>query len=243
MPRPLPNRRPARPAGGRQRAMPLRRAAASVRGYPKGGETRAAIIAAALAEFGALGFTQATTRGIAEAAGVALPAIAYYFGSKQGLYLACAEEIVGRYYQHAAGLAAEAGFALDQAIAPERCRAYLRQILRVLLRVFAQSDEGQSRADFVSREIRDRGPAFEILYQKLWQPGVEIVARLVAGSLGRKQPQDADVADALMLISSLLAFHAGRAVSLRILGWKRLDTAAMAILDAAIDRLVDGIRR
>lgn len=216
--------------------------AASRQGYSKSDETRAAIVAAALAEFGASGFAEATTRRIAEAAGVALPAIAYHFGSKQGLYLACAEEIVARYHQRAAGVAIEAGFALDGAVDPAACRAYLRQILKVLLRVFAQTDEGQSRADFVAREMRDRGPAFAILYEKLWKPGVDIVARLVAGAKARAAPDDADVADAMMLISSLLAFHSGRAVSLQILGWTELDAAALTTLDGAIDRLVDGVQ-
>lgn len=216
--------------------------APTVRGYAKSGDTRAAIVAAALAEFGMAGFAEATTRRIAEAAGVALPAIVYHFGSKQGLYLACAEEIVARYHQRAAGLASEAGFALDDAVDPDRCRAYLRRILRILLRIFAQTDEGQARADFVAREMRDRGPAFDILYDQLWKPGVAIVARLVAGAKARDVPGDADIADALMLISSLLAFHAGRAVSLQLLGWPGLDASALETLDGALDRLVDGVR-
>lgn len=211
-------------------------------GYPKGEETRAAIVGAALAEFGANGFAEATTRRIAEASGVALPAIAYHFGSKQGLYLACAEDIVARYHDRAAGLATEAGFALDTAVDAAGCRVYLKGILQALLRVFVHPDEGQSRADFVAREMRDRGPAFAILFEKLWKPGVGIVARLVAGAKGRAAPVDADVTDALMLISSLLAFHSGRAVSLQILGWTELDAGALATLDAAIQRLVDGVR-
>lgn len=218
------------------------RPAAARQGYAKSGETRATIIAAGLVEFGTLGFAEATTRRIAESAGVTLPAIAYHFGNKQGLYLACAEEIVARYHRNAAGLAIEAGFALDKAVDPDTCRAYLRRILRVLLRVFAETDEGQSRADFVAREMRDHGPAFDILYQQLWRPGVEIVARLVAGAKGVDAPGDAEVTDALMLLSSLLAFHTGRGVSLQILGWPALDSQAMDTLDAAIDRLVDGVR-
>lgn len=210
--------------------------------YPNSGETRTALIAAALAEFGAVGFVEAPTRRIAEAAGAALSAIVYHFGSKQGLYLACAEDIVARYRERAAGLAKEAGFALDDAVDPDQCRDYLRRILHILLRIFAQTDEGQSRADFVAREMRDHGPAFDILYGQLWKPGVAIVARLVAGAKGVAAPRDADVTDALMLISSLLAFHAGRAVSLQLLGWKTLEGATLEALDAAVDRFVDAVR-
>src|SRR5262245_29518133 len=55
---------------------------------PRGEETRARILDAALEMFAANGFEGASTRAIAEAAGVNLPAIQYYFGSKEGLYRA-----------------------------------------------------------------------------------------------------------------------------------------------------------
>ena len=86
--------------------------------------------------------------------------------------------------------------------------------------------------------MRDRGPAFDRLYEGLWRPGVSITARLVAGVHGRRAASDADTAQALMLISSLLAFHAGRDVSLQILGWPSLDEAALAGLDRLIDEMV-----
>src|SRR6204780_4233675 len=79
-------------------------------GYQKGEETKERILNAALAEFGNASFLTATTRGIAEAAGVSLPTLQYYFGSKEGLYLACAEAIVAQYGRNttAASEAAEA---------------------------------------------------------------------------------------------------------------------------------------
>lgn len=222
---------------------PIRAAGEGRQGYAKSEATREAIITAALSAFGRHGFAAATTRQIAEAAGVALPAIAYHFGNKEGLHLACARAIVARYYAQAADLALEAGLALDAAPPPEVCSDYLRNILRRLLRLFAQDEDAGSQADFVAREMRDRGPAFQVLYDQLWSPGVEITARLVAGCQGRKTVQDADRAEALMLISSLLAFNTGRDVALQILGRARLDAGALQLLDAAIDRMVDGLVR
>lgn len=209
-------------------------------GYEKSETTRAAIIAAGHRFFGAQGFNGATTRAIAEAAGVALPAIAYHFGGKEGLYLACAEDILSRYYAETGQLALQALTALSEGPGEVVCRDYLRRILKQLLRVFVQPDEGDYRADFVTRELRDRGPAFQRLYDGLWQPGVDLVARLVAGIGGRTVVAD-DQVDALMLISSLLAFNTGRDVTLRILALDRFDADAFARLDAAIDRLVAGI--
>src|SRR5487761_1132003 len=65
-------------------------------GYARGRATRAKIVAAALEIFGAYGFDGASTRMIADKARVNLPALAYYFGGKRGLYRACAEHIAAR---------------------------------------------------------------------------------------------------------------------------------------------------
>ncbi len=58
----------------------------------RGEETRGRILDAALELFAASGFEGASTRTIAERAGVNLPAIQYYFGSKEGLYRAVVEQ-------------------------------------------------------------------------------------------------------------------------------------------------------
>jgi TetR/AcrR family transcriptional regulator, regulator of cefoperazone and chloramphenicol sensitivity len=59
---------------------------------PRGEETRGRILDAALELFAASGFDGASTRTIADRAGVNLPAIQYYFGSKEGLYRAVVEQ-------------------------------------------------------------------------------------------------------------------------------------------------------
>lgn len=56
----------------------------------KGEQAKKQLIAAALAQFGEYGMN-ATTREIAAQAGQNIAAITYYFGSKEDLYLACAQ--------------------------------------------------------------------------------------------------------------------------------------------------------
>ncbi len=58
----------------------------------KGEQAKSQLIAAALAQFGEYGL-HATTRDIAALAGQNIAAITYYFGSKEDLYLACAQWI------------------------------------------------------------------------------------------------------------------------------------------------------
>lgn len=60
-----------------------------------GQEARAQLLSAALALFAEQGFAKTSTRAIAQAAGVNLAAIRYYFGDKAGLYAACFSEPLG----------------------------------------------------------------------------------------------------------------------------------------------------
>ncbi len=55
-------------------------------------DTRQRIITAALGLFGQVGYTRATTRGIAEAAGVNEVTLFRHFGSKKNLLMACMQE-------------------------------------------------------------------------------------------------------------------------------------------------------
>src|ERR1700691_6119463 len=58
--------------------------AVSTAGYRKGEETRQRILDVALKAFGEDFFLAVTTRRISETAGVSLPTLQYYFGSKEG---------------------------------------------------------------------------------------------------------------------------------------------------------------
>ena len=63
--------------------------------HRRGEDSRQRIIEAALEVFGHYGFEGASTRALADRAGVNLAAIPYYFGSKEGLYRAVAEHVAG----------------------------------------------------------------------------------------------------------------------------------------------------
>src|SRR5690606_41511468 len=55
--------------------------------HPRGAMARQRLLQVALELFGAQGFQATTTRQIAETAEQTLPAIRYYFGNKEGLYI------------------------------------------------------------------------------------------------------------------------------------------------------------
>jgi AcrR family transcriptional regulator len=216
--------------------------AAARAGYRKGEETRQRILDAALSAFGEAAFKAVTTRQLAQAAGVSLPTLQYYFGDKEGLYRACAQAIVAR-YRDTMGAAADAARTLSETSAPETARAQLSALIRALAGFLVGSTEAARWAPFVARELRDPGPAFEILYDNLWRPGVELIARVLARILGRPPNDAAARIQALLLISSLLAFQSGRSVALRTMRWPAIGPKELALVLASLDAQIDAIGR
>jgi TetR/AcrR family transcriptional regulator, regulator of cefoperazone and chloramphenicol sensitivity len=210
-------------------------------GYRKGEETRQRILDAALEAFGGGSFTTATTRAIANAARVSLPTLQYYFGDKEGLYRACAEALVERYRGHTAAAAAQARQVLQENSDAETARLHLKALIRALAGFLVGTKEAQRWAQFVARELRDPGPAFEILYKKLWQPGVDVTARLIARVLGTRETDPAARIKALLLISSVLTFQSGRSIVLRTMPWPTIGPKELAMVIASLDAQIDAI--
>jgi AcrR family transcriptional regulator len=211
--------------------------------YQKGQETRERILDAALKAFGEASFLAVTTRQVSKAASVSLPTLQYYFGDKEGLYRACAEAIVERYRRHTKGAGAKAAEALNAGGSAETARIQLKALFAALGGFLVGTQEAGRWARFVARELRDPGPAFEILYAGLWRPGLQITARLIAQILGIPESDPAARIRALLLISSLLAFQSGRSVSLRTMQWTTIGPSELAMVLSGVEAQIDAIDR
>jgi AcrR family transcriptional regulator len=103
------------------------------------GDARERLLHAAIEAFAELGYEGTSLREIAERAGVGFQLIAYYFGSKDDLWLAAVEDAYGYFASHGQRLVLDASGDLDQ-----QFREHLRQVvIRVnerphLLRIFVQ---------------------------------------------------------------------------------------------------------
>lgn len=214
------------------RAVPLRSADG---GYRKGEETRNRILLAALDVFGNHGFETVTTRQIAEAAGINLPALTYYFGNKEGLYLACAQSIVTSFREGVGTIATEAIAALRKPMDATGARELLKQLLSTLARFLLSSSTDQGRTLFVRREIASPGPAFEILYSELWLPGIEVTAQLLSRATSGRLSEPASKVRAVLMIASLTGFQSGRRVIARAAGDADPVDEVIAALHEQID--------
>ena len=182
----------------------------------------------ALQAFGQRGFQAASTRDIALAAQVNLPAIQYYFANKEGLYRACAEHIVERYVAANLTVGAAAYDAVVKRAPPAACRTHLSRVLSTLGRFLVESDEARGWPLFIQRELADFGPAFDVLYEQLWRPGVELVAQLIGASRGVAGGSEEARLEAIYMISGITAFASGRAAIDRLLD---APTSQMLVAD------------
>ncbi len=208
---------------------------------PRGDETRERILTAALEAFGKHPFLAVTTRQIAAAASVSLPTLQYYFGDKEGIYRACAEVIVERYRRHTSAAAMKARESLRTEHSPASARAQLKALMGALGGFLIASTEAGQWTHFVTRELRDPGPAFEILYENLWRPGVEVTTRLIARILGLSSSDPAARIRALLLISSILAFQSGRSIAMRSLQWSRVGPKELALVQSAVEAQIEAL--
>jgi len=199
----------------------------------KGEATRARLLDVAVTAFGQHGFSGVTTRQIADEAGASLPTLNYYFGDKAGLYLACAHEIADRYERAMGDIAREVVAALRSPMDAEAARARLRVLFGALIEFLFAREDTKTWALFIQREIANPGPAYEVLYARVWMPGVEIAAVLIGRVMGLAEATTDARVRAILLISSLTGFSSGRQVATRVLDLPPPEHAA------AVARVVD----
>lgn len=200
--------------------------------YRSSAETRQRLIGAALALFSKHGFEGTSTREIAASTGVALPAITYHFGGKEGLYRACAEHVVERY--RARMLTGVSAIQAGMPMPPDVARAALQEVVSLLAGMLLDVAEDDSWATFMMREMNHKGLAHDLLYRDLWEPGLTLVAGLVAAIGGRAEPAQEDRLEALLLLSSFSAFTTARRVALDFGGWAAVDPALVAAIVARL---------
>lgn len=209
--------------------------------YAKSADTRQSILQAAIEAFGAAGFDSVTTRQIAAAANVNQPSIAYYFGNKEGLYQACIETIVDHYADYTAHAGQHALDALEQGTNGDEAREVLKTLMGALADLMLGSPALAQSAGLVEREFRERGTGYTYLYENFWKPGVDMVSALLANAKHKSRPNQTERAEAVMLISGLIAFASGQTLTREIMGWGKMGEAEASLVRKTINNQIDAI--
>ncbi|MFS2224666.1 transcriptional regulator CecR [Pantoea sp. B65] len=189
---------------------------------PRGEQAKKQLIAAALAQFGEYGL-HATTRDIAKMAGQNIAAITYYFGSKEDLYIACAQSIADfigdNFRPHTQ--------AAEQLLAqPSADKAAIRQlILRACknMIMLLTRDETLNLSKFISREQLSPSRAYQLIHDQVIAPLHCTLTRLIAACTGRDASDTQTILHTHALLGQILAFRFGRETILLRTGWTGFD--------------------
>ena len=199
----------------------------------KGAErTREALIDAGTDLFGRLGFAGASTREIAGRAGVNIAAIAYHFGGKEGLRLACIEAIDAR-------LGAIVERAGPMPVTPHAAKLRLEAIVRAAVTFMAVEARAQAIAAFLLREITtETGPLIDTVFQRIVEPRHRAVCQLWGLATGTDPESEETRLSVFAIIGQVIYFRIGQPMVLRRMGWDVIDVnAAGRIADLLVRNL------
>lgn len=211
---------------------------------PRGDATRDKLLNAAIDVFGRYGFDGATTRKLADAAGVNLQAIPYYFGGKEGLFIASADHLATLIGGHVADVRAafESRFAeLDaegSRLSAAEARGFLTQLVQRMMVLFV-SNQSESWARFIIREQMEPTEAFRRIYGRIMRPMIEMVRRLI-GTILEDDPASEHIRlRALSFVGSVLVFRTAHAAVFAQLEWETAGPRELEILQRHAAELVE----
>lgn len=191
----------------------------------RGDATREKLLDASIGVFGRYGFDGASTRMLADAAGVNLQAIPYYFGGKEGLYLATADHIgafiashVGELGQRIRRRLAEAAGA-GGTIGRDEARSFLSELAQTMAGLFV-SPVSEPLARFLIREQMEPTEAFERIFTAVMKPMIEAASTLVGVLLGESGSSTHVKLRTVSLLGGLMVFRVAHAAVKRHLAWE-----------------------
>jgi len=215
------------------------------RPQPRGEDVRQKLLDAAIAVFGRYGFDGASTRMLAKAADVNLQAIPYYFGGKEGLYLAAADHITERIRVFAGpvGVKIRARLAAQQAgeaLSPDEARALLIELLETMAHLMT-NEESAAWARFIVAEQMEPTEAFERIYRNMMSRLMEAGRGLLGVILDEDPESEAVRLRAVALMGQILVFRVARAAVTRQLGWQEIGPREFSGIRELIRRAVDAL--
>ncbi|MGD0490827.1 MAG: CerR family C-terminal domain-containing protein [Steroidobacteraceae bacterium] len=205
-------------------------------GYPRGEETRARIIAAAMRLFGEKGYEGASTRDIAAAAGVNAPALQYYFDNKEGVLRACIEFIADRAWDSLSEGVVEAERLIDQGADDETLiEAYCDIQTRAAEFKFKAADQDDWRL-FMARQQAGLDPdiGFEAVFRRISVRTFAVAAAIIGRLTGRPADDEEVRIRAVALSGQFQVFHVCRRMAMRLLEWDEIDARRQGLVKKVV---------
>lgn len=200
--------------------------------------TRANLVEAGLFLFGHKGFEATSTRELAARAKTNVASIAYHFGGKAGLRVACARAVAERVG------AVVPPDPPPEGITPAGALAEIERIAEALVALILSAPQAQDMVAFMVRELSDPGEIAALIYAEFLAPRHGAMSALWAAATGRS-PQDEEVKLAVFAtIGQILYFRIAQPFIERRMDWKaigpeqtrKISALIVANLRAAIER-------
>jgi AcrR family transcriptional regulator len=210
--------------------------------HARGEDTRRRILETALAIFAAQGYEGTSTRQLAERAGVNLPAIQYYFGSKEGLYRAVIGDIVDHAERHMAPLAPKVSAAVaDPDCSQEDLLSLLCEMLEAFVSLVTGGPQIESRRLFFARAEVEPTPGLDFLHEsgmrQIFRPCLNLLGRLLG-----KSTEDPDVVFRTLTLIGQVVIFCNNGVRL-VLESPELDEASVHTIQTLIRSQTQAIVR
>ena len=189
----------------------------------RGDLTRENLVKTAMKIFARDGFDAASTRTIADEAGVNQALISYHFRNKRGLYLAVFEFIVkDMNSKMGAPMAALKALIKDENAGDELINNVLFAFCDNAIDLLVQ-EEMTDVAKLILREQQTPTEAFDIIYDGF----MVLVISLISNLIGRLRPdfsgEDLKI-KTIIMFSQVVAIRAGRSAIMRFLDWENIGS-------------------
>ena len=197
--------------------------------------TARALIEAAIEIFGNAGYAAASTREIAAKAGTNVASIAYHFGGKEGLRLACAREFAARMQGVMMALPAE------DPPTPEAAHVAIRALLSHVAPQMIGNPQMRAMISFVLREVAENGPGAQVIYDILIHPMHRRFCRLWGIATGQEPESAAVRLTVFTAIGQILYFRIGASIVTRRMGWEAIGPDEVAQITEVLLRNIEAI--
>ena len=206
-------------------------------------DARQRLIDAGLEIFGTYNLEGATTRQLAEHAGVNQAAIPYYFGGKEGLYVAVIEYLFSTNF---AVIGPVVNALQEQLTAKKPTRdealALLKKLLSAMLERVLTRKASSTWARIIMREQMQPTQAFSVIYDKGIRRVHETVSLLLAIILARKPTDRKVILRSHMVVGQVLIFLAGRETIRRRLNLTGYTDEEVKEINQALEEQLDLLR-
>lgn len=209
---------------------------------PQAEQTRAALIRAALNLFGQKGFEGTSTRDIAAAANANIGSIAYHFGGKEGLRLACAGFIVETIQRVAGPAIAAAAVPGDAREGEAAATAQIDAIVQRMVGFIVAQPEAGEIVQFVIRELSHPTAALDAIYAGVFEPVHRRLCAIWAAATGEEAEAELTRLRVFAIIGQVIYFRIGREAVLRRMGWSAIGLREASGIASVITENVHAIR-